>query len=116
MRLVQWAAVDRGQATVETLALLPFVVAAAVGLCAAGLWYRQTVTVNAAVASGAVALLEAPDPTDIAAARRNLGTPGNLSLKKGTTAVELTVNQRGWDLAGVSAERSAKLRWVGADQ
>jgi hypothetical protein len=116
MRLLQWAAVDRGQATVETLALVPFVVAAAIGLCAAGLWYRQTVTVNAAVASGAVALLEAPDTTDLEAARRNLGTAGDLSLKKGRSAVELTANQRGWEFAGVSADRSAKLLWVAASQ
>jgi Flp pilus assembly protein TadG len=112
----QRASGERGQASVETLAVVPFLVAAAVGLCAAGLWFRQTVESEAAVASAAVALLETPDPTDASVLSRRVGSSRQLRIKRVGRVFEVTAKQEGLKFAGVTTDRSASLRWVEAAQ
>lgn len=98
---------ERGQATVETLAVVPVVLAAAMGLFSAGLWLREEHLSEAAVASRAI--------ESIASAQT---TTGSVNDAKGTSLRTVgpigearTIASRRRVL-GVSITPEASIRWA----
>lgn len=101
---------EDGQATVETLAMLPLVAAAAIGLCGGGLWLRESHLSEAAVASRAVEWIEAGD----ADSRKELagGASSGVRLRAVGGRLEARSHRSGGSLLGISIAPEAELKWV----
>jgi hypothetical protein len=103
MRIARCLRGECGQATVETLALVPLVVSVAVGLCAVGLWFEQRQANGAQLADATVRWLES-----------GTSDRGNGKVRvKVTNGVAEAVSSSGQaSLLGVSLTSGERLRWV----
>ncbi len=82
---------EAGQATVELLAILPLIVATAVGLGSAGIWLSHKHTAESVAASKAVELLE-----------------GGSSESRREVVTEVGAGRK---IFGVNLAETARLRW-----
>ena len=107
MRMLRCLRDECGQATVETLALVPFVLSAAIGLCAVGLWFEQSQANGAALADGAVRWLESGAPESV-----GKGLGGHVRVKVVNGVAEATTGSVRTSLLGVALTNGERLKWV----
>ena len=95
---------ENGQATVETLALVPLVVSAAVGLCALGVWFEQSQANGAVLADGTVRWLESGAN----------GRDEKVVVTVTNGVAEAATRTGRFSLLGVALTTGERLRWIEA--
>lgn len=113
MTFLARASSESGQAAVETLALVPLVIAAAIGLGGVGLWLRDQQVSGSAAASRAIEAVESAEPDGgHASDTRGRGEP-RLVLRQAHGVGEVVAKSgSATELLGVSLDGGAKLRWA----
>ena len=105
---------DGGQASVETLALLPLVTAAAVGLCGVGVWLRDEHSAESAAASRAVEVIETATLQRSQRSGGSLGASDRVALRHSGGATEVVAtSSAAAGFFGIPMNGTARLRWAG---
>lgn len=113
MSFLARASSESGQAAVETLALVPLVVAAAIGLGGVGLWLRDQQVSGLAAASRAIEAVESADPAGGQASNSHDRGEPRLVLRQERGVGEVVAKSgTATELLGFSLDGGAKLRWA----